>query len=158
MIPPRSESHGGGPSSHSPHHHRSIELEIPNDVREIERVVDAVRSECLLMSFDRRQLTLNVPVALTEALSNAILRGNGDDPSKVVRIRAWIDASVLVVEVADQGPGFDIDACTIDPTTPEYLEGEQGRGLFLMRKLMDDVERYVRGTENIVRLTLRRAS
>ena len=153
MNPPLSESPSGGPPST-----RRIDLEIPNDVREIERVVDLVQHECLLMSFTRRQLMLNVPVALTEALSNAILRGNADDPLKRVRVRAWIDHHRLIIEVADQGPGFDMDACTIDPTTPEYLEGEQGRGLFLMRKLMDEVERYVQGEENVVRLTLRRAS
>jgi serine/threonine-protein kinase RsbW len=153
MTSPLSGTPGGVP--HAP---RRIELEIPNDVREIERVVEAVRHECLLMRFGRRQVMLNVPVALTEALSNAILRGNADDPDKVVRIRAWIDAHSLIIEVVDQGPGFDIDECTIDPTTPEYLEGEQGRGLFLMRKLMDDVECLVQGTENVVRLTLRRAS
>jgi serine/threonine-protein kinase RsbW len=155
MTSPLSDSAGGMPP---PQAARRIDLEIPNDVREIERVVEAVRHECLLMRFGRRQVMLNVPVALTEALSNAILRGNGEDPDKVVRIRAWIDAHSLIIEVADQGPGFDIDECTIDPTTPEYLEGEKGRGLFLMRKLMDQVERYVRGAENIVRLTLRRAS
>lgn len=153
MMPPRSDASGG-----APHSARSIDLQIPNDVREIERVVDLVRQECLLMSFARQQIMLNVPVALTEALSNAILRGNREDPDKIVRVRVWIDAHALVIEVVDQGPGFDMDACTIDPTTPDHLEGEQGRGLFLMRKLMDEVERFVQGAENVVRLTLKRAS
>jgi serine/threonine-protein kinase RsbW len=155
MTPPPStdEARGGAPRES-----RRIDLEIPNDVREIERVVDLVRNECLLMRFDRRQLMLNVPVALTEALSNAILRGNGDDPRKRVRVRARVDHHLLVIEVVDQGPGFDLDACTSDPTTPEHLETEAGRGLFLMRKLMDEVERFVEGAENVVRLTLRRAS
>jgi serine/threonine-protein kinase RsbW len=137
---------------------RTIELEIPNDVREIERVVEIVRHECAVMQFGAHQLMLNVPVALTEALSNAILRGNADDPRKRVHVLARVDHAALIIEVTDEGTGFDIDECTIDPTTPDRLEKEQGRGLFLMRKLMDRVERFAGRPGNVVRLTLRRAS
>jgi len=101
---------------------------------------------------------LNVPVALTEALSNAILRGNRDDPAKRVRINVRVDRTTLVIEVIDEGTGFDIDECLIDPTTPDRLESEDGRGLFLMLKLMDSVERFSGRPGNVVRLTLRRAS
>jgi serine/threonine-protein kinase RsbW len=110
------------------------------------------------MQFASRQLMLNVPVALTEALSNAILRGNADDPRKRVRVHARVDRTGLVVEVIDEGAGFDLDACTIDPTLPENLENEDGRGLFLMQALMDRVERFAGRPGNGVRLTLRRAS
>ena len=64
----------------APDHSRVIELDIPNDVRFIERVVELVQRECRDLHFAQRQVMLNVPVALTEALSNAILRGNSDDP------------------------------------------------------------------------------
>ena len=111
------------------------------------------------MHFGARQVMLNVPVALTEALSNAILRGNADDPHKHVTIRARIDPVTLVVEVMDEGNGFDMDECLVDPTTPDRILSEQGRGLFLMRKLMDNVERFTgMPSGNVVRLTLRRAS
>ena len=109
------------------------------------------------MQYAARQLMLNVPVALTEALSNAILYGNADDPSKRVRVRARVDDVVLVVEVSDEGPGFDMNECTTDPTTPDHLEREDGRGLFLMRKLMDRVECVSSEPGNTVRLTLNRA-
>lgn len=137
---------------------RTIELDIPNDVREIERVVELIRRECAAMQFTSRQLMLNVPVALTEALSNAILRGNAEDPDKRVRVNARVDEVTLVVEVMDEGQGFDIDLCTVDPTTPDQLQREDGRGLFLMRKLMDRVEQIPGRGGNVIRLTLRRAS
>ena len=110
------------------------------------------------MRFGARQLTLNLPVALTEALSNAILRGNAEDPAKRVHIHGRLDKDTLVVEVTDEGSGFDLDACTIDPTRPERLESEEGRGLYLMRKLMDSVECLPPAPGSLVRLTLRRAS
>jgi serine/threonine-protein kinase RsbW len=55
--------------------------------------------------------------------------------------------------VEDEGGGFDLETCTEDPTTPENLEREDGRGLFLMQALMDRVER-LSGPANVVRLTL----
>ena len=110
------------------------------------------------MHFAPRQCSLNVPVALSEALANAMLRGNAEDPHKHVHVRVRVDADTLVVDVADEGTGFNLDACTIDPTEPDFLLGEQGRGLFLMRKLMDRVECLAEGSRNVVRMTLRRAS
>jgi serine/threonine-protein kinase RsbW len=133
----------------------AIEVWIPSDVGYIERVVEMIRRQVADMSFDDRHVMLNVPVALTEALSNAILRGNCEDPEKHVHIRAFLTAQRLVMEVRDEGRGFDIERCTRDPTSPENVEREDGRGLFLMRSLMDSVERYdERG--NVVRLTLNR--
>jgi serine/threonine-protein kinase RsbW len=139
----------------------SLQVDIPSDVAYIERVVELVRHPCVELSYNKHQLALNVPVALSEALSNAILRGNHEDPGKRVHVRADVDAIRLVVEIADEGDRFDLDANTRDATDVENLEREDGRGLFLMRKLMDDVERFdapsQRDTGNVVRLTLTRA-
>jgi serine/threonine-protein kinase RsbW len=135
---------------------RVIELDIPNDVRHIERVVERVQRECRALAYGPRQVMLNVPVALTEALSNAILRGNADDPSKHVHVRASVDANRLIVEVRDEGRGFDLDACTVDVGI-DTVEREDGRGLFLMRNLMDRVECVSARRGNTVRLTLNRA-
>jgi len=133
----------------------AIELQIPSDVRYIERVVALIMRQCEELSFPRQKCSLNVPVALAEALSNAILRGNKEDPRKHVRLRAAVDTRSLILEVADEGRGFDLDRCTRDPTAPENMMREDGRGLFLMRALMDRVERFNDGL-NVVRLTLNR--
>lgn len=146
----------GGPRPAAAPDARVVEVEIPSDVQEIERVVELVRRECEVMSFGQRQVMLNVPVALTEALSNAILRGNRDDPAKHVHVRASVDSEQLVIDVLDEGEGFDLDGCTLDPTTPDNVDREDGRGLFLMRSLMDRVERFGAARGNVVRLTLRR--
>ncbi len=68
-----------------------------------------------------------------------------------------MDDRELVVEVHDEGPGFDLAGLTNRPGDPGFVEREDGRGLYLMQSLMDRVEQYAapdRG--NVVRLTLRR--
>jgi serine/threonine-protein kinase RsbW len=131
----------------------SLDFTIPSDVQYIESVVGQVVARCEKLAFSRRHIVLNVPVALTEALSNAILRGNRDDASRAVVVRVEIDETRLVAEVRDEGDGFDLEACTADSTLPANLEREDGRGLFLMQKLMDTVERYSDGG-NVVRMVL----
>ena len=135
----------------------TMELDIPSEVRYIERVVDLVTRQCADFRYPQQVCSLKVPVALSEALSNAILRGNQDDASKHVQVRACMDASRIVLEVQDEGPGFDLDAYDPDPTTPDQLEREDGRGLFLMRRLMDRVEHVPNDRHGtLVRLTLQR--
>ena len=132
----------------------ALEVEIPSDVRYIERVVELVTRQCEEARIAAHYCSLNVPVALTEAISNAILYGNGENPEKHVRVRAQLDPVTLVLEVADEGTGFDLDSCTLDPTTPDNVDREDGRGLFLMRALMDSVERFD-NHGNVVRLVLK---
>jgi serine/threonine-protein kinase RsbW len=133
----------------------AFDLQIPSDVDYIEGVVELARQRCRELKFSPTKCSLNVPVALSEALSNAILRGNVATGGKEVRVRAIITDTDLVFEIVDEGPGFNFDECERDCTTPENLSKEEGRGLFLMRRLMDRVESF-RDEGNVVRLTLHR--
>lgn len=136
--------------------HFPMDVRIPSDVRFIEPIVGVVVRRCAEHALSPRACRFNVPVALTEAISNAILRGNLEDYSKGVRIRAMIDERALVLEVEDEGSGFDLEACVSDPDSEDNLVREDGRGLFLMCSLMDRVER-IPADSNVVRLTLHRA-
>lgn len=133
----------------------ALDLAIPSDVQQIEHVVERVTETCRALHMTPRQCSLNVPVALSEALSNAILRGNHEDRSKQVRLRATVSDAELVFDVIDEGPGFSLPAKTHDPTAPDRIQREDGRGLFLMRTLMDRVEQFT-DHGNVVRLTLHR--
>ncbi len=133
-----------------------IDVRIPSDVRFIEPIVGVVVRRCAEHAFSPRVCRLNLPVALTEALSNAILRGNHEDATKGVTIRATLDDRALVLEVEDEGTGFDLEECMVDPGRDGNLLREDGRGLFLMCSLMDRVEQ-VPTRANMVRLTLHRA-
>lgn len=151
------QSGGGGPEPTR----LALELEVPTDVRLIGRIVQLVSREVRELDFPAHLCSLNVPVALSEALSNAMLRGNADDPEKTVQVRMSVDDRRLVLEVLDEGRGFDLERCTQDPTTADNVLREDGRGLFLMRRLMDRVERYTESDtprRNVVRLTLYRPS
>jgi len=99
--------------------------------------------------------TYGKPVALTEALSNAILRGNADVTQRCVRIHCDVNRERVILEVVDEGSGFDLLACMQDPTSPENIVREDGRGLFLMARLMDRVESFT-NHGNVVRMTLHR--
>jgi len=80
----------------------------------------------------------SVRLALEEAVVNAIRHGNKADPSKKIHVEYVIDDARLVVNVADEGPGFDLDSVP-DPTAEENLEADHGRGILLMRVYMDEV-------------------
>ena len=131
----------------------ALDIEIPSDVKYIEQVVELATRECRELDLPPQKCSLNVPVALSEALSNAILRGNRNGKGKV-RLRAVIKDDSVVFEVTDEGQDFDMDKSRVEPTA-ENVTREEGRGLFLMYRLMDRVEHmYKRG--NTVRLTLLR--
>ena len=130
-----------------------LALRLPSDVAFVEEAVDLVARHLETRFADQRAIRFNVRVALSEALANAILYGNRSDPAKHVDVRARFGPQEIEIEVEDQGPGFD-PAALDDPTTPERLEGSDGRGIYLIRRLVDDV--HFAGRGNVVCMTLRR--
>jgi serine/threonine-protein kinase RsbW len=128
-------------------------LQLPSDLRFIEAAVGYLVGRCRSFSFNGSRLNLNFRVGVTEAIANAVLYGNQGDPGKIVRVEVALDLNRVVLRVVDEGPGFD-EAAVPDPTLPGNLHGTGGRGLFLIRKLMDEVEYNDRG--NVVRLVLLR--
>jgi anti-sigma regulatory factor (Ser/Thr protein kinase) len=130
----------------------SVVVELENDLTAIEHAVEYFVRWCDASCRDKRRLLLNFRVSLTEALSNAMLYGNGDDPEKTVRVELRMVSADLQVEVTDQGTGFD-PAGLPDPRMPENLTKPGGRGIFLMRKLVDEVRYNAAG--NSVTLILR---
>ena len=119
-------------------------LELPNDIRSIEHAVEYVTRHCTSCCEYARRLNLNFRVGLTEALSNAMLYGNNSDPEKSVRVEVAIKLEEVSVRVTDQGVGFD-PTTVPDPTLPANISKSGGRGIFLMKALMDEVQFNDRG-------------
>ncbi|MGA9116823.1 MAG: ATP-binding protein [Bacteroidota bacterium] len=92
-------------------------------------------------------------VSLTEAVNNAIIHGNRSDETKKVAIRCRILPGWLVMTVTDQGSGFRLSRVR-NPLMKKNLLRESGRGIFLMRTLMDRVEFRVQKTGSEVELWL----
>jgi serine/threonine-protein kinase RsbW len=78
-------------------------------------------------------------VSVTEAVNNAILHGNAADPKKRVRVRCEVLPGWLFFQIDDEGRGFKADHLR-NPLKEENLHRASGRGVFLMRTLMDKVE------------------
>lgn len=133
-----------------------LQWSIASDIREIDAIVAAVSEACVAAGFPTKVCRLNVPVALTEALANAIVRGNKSEVSRQVIVCAGIVDDTLCVEVTDEGAGFDLVAVRAMSDDPEWVNREDGRGVFLMHALMDRVETWC-DHGHTVRLVLRRA-
>ncbi len=79
-----------------------------------------------------------VQLALGEAVINAFRHGNQDDPGKVVRVKYLVTQAEVVIEVEDEGPGFDPSQVP-EPCGPDQIQRVSGRGLYLMRVYMSGV-------------------
>ena len=77
-------------------------------------------------------------ISCTEAVNNAIIHGNKYDPNKSVTIRCIIEKQSLTIRVKDEGKGFDPEGLQ-DPREGKNLLKENGRGVFLIRSLMDSI-------------------
>jgi serine/threonine-protein kinase RsbW len=131
-----------------------ISLRVPSDLQVVEEAVDVIARHCLASGLGSRAARFNLRVALSEALSNAIVYGNGQDPAKSVDVRVEVAERDIAVHVRDQGEGFD-PTIVPDPTLPDRVQRPDGRGLFLIRQLVDDVSFNDRG--NSICMILRRA-
>ena len=84
------------------------------------------------------ELAFGIDMAVREAVTNAIVHGNQEDEAKKVEVTFNCLEHALEIEVKDQGAGFD-PAKVPDPTAPENILKTSGRGNFLIRSFMDEV-------------------
>jgi serine/threonine-protein kinase RsbW len=103
-------------------------------LRLVEKAIDEISLELDMSD----EVYGNVLVATMEATNNAIIHGNNSDPSKLVKIEIQCLEKELKVHIEDQGNGFD-HMNVPDPTAPENLEKINGRGIFLMERLSDEI-------------------
>jgi len=113
------------------------DLNFPSEMdslRLVEKAIDELSMELDLSD----EVYGNVLVATMEATNNAIIHGNHSDPKKKVKIQILLAKKELKVHIEDQGHGFDYSSVP-DPTAPENLEKINGRGIFLMERLSDEI-------------------
>ena len=120
---------------------RSVDMKTDLDItadlqnlRKVEKLIDDLSMELDLSD----EIYGNVLVATMEATNNAIIHGSASNPNKRVFVRIAKKENQLVIHIEDQGKGFDYEKVP-DPTAPENLEKINGRGIFLMDRLSDEM-------------------
>ena len=116
----------------------SVKLVIPSEIRLVDLVHAASEKMAELAGFDADE-ALNVGLAVREAVINAILHGNEQDPSRQVQVTLTNEADGLRATVRDHGNGFDPQT-TPDPTDGTNRLRSSGRGLLLMEAFVDEVQ------------------
>ncbi|MCI0365956.1 MAG: ATP-binding protein [Phycisphaerales bacterium] len=124
-------------SAHSSSESFSGCFELHNRPEDIQRAERSVLSAIEQLEYDRASV-FAIRLALEEALNNAFKHGNKGDPAKQVRLHCRVDPKAVVIEIEDEGDGFDPHSVP-DPTEQENVEIPSGRGLTLMRAFMTEV-------------------
>ena len=115
----------------------TISITIPSELKELKHIEKLSVKVAKKTHLDEDQRD-NLSIAVTEVVGNAIVHGNKKNPEKTVTVTFDYNVRRITVTVQDQGDGFDPDALA-DPLDPKNLLKESGRGIFIMRSLMDDV-------------------
>jgi len=129
-----------------------LSLDVPSDLEYVGPAVELIADALPGGPLSPRRIRFNFRTAFAEALANAIAYGNHRDPGRLVRVRVEVARDAVRLHVTDEGNGFDPTGVP-DPTLPERLQREDGRGLFVLRSLVDQVAFNEKG--NSVCLTLR---
>jgi serine/threonine-protein kinase RsbW len=129
---------------------KTFNLEISSDSKYLSKV-DKLSAKVARYAKLDNSSSDDLGIVATELVNNAIYHGNKNDPNKKVRIVFSVNSDRIEIRIKDQGDGFNPDGLK-DPLAPENLLSESGRGIFLIRNLMDSLDfRFTdEGTETIV--------
>lgn len=119
-----------------------LEITIPNQTRYlgmVGKIGENMARELDATVCDREMLASQLNIVLTESIVNAIKHANATDPTKEVHVRINIHGSELSICVYDSGCGFDLSKIPNPCFDPDSLN-EKGRGIFIIRSVMDSVE------------------
>jgi len=135
----------------------TIAVRIPSRL-DLLAVLDRVtESVCQRLHFDDDTAS-QVSMSVIEAGTNAIQHGHGKDASKPLDVEFRLLPEALEVIVQDEGPGFDVAGVNGDITSPEHIFDARGRGIFIMRSCMDQVDFEFTGSGTRVRLLKKRTA
>ncbi len=115
-----------------------IHLVIGSQFEDIELVQIVVEESLRKLELDEAAAH-SISLAVREAVANAIKHGNQQNPEKRVEIDFGVEGGEVVIEVTDQGAGFDVSQVR-DPLRPDNLLRPNGRGLLFMNSFMDAID------------------
>ena len=130
-----------------------IDETLPTELAEVRRVQSEIKDALQANGFGERDM-FHVELAMEEALVNAMKHGNQLDADKRVYLQYAITPEQFDVRIEDEGVGFNPDDVP-DPTIPENLERACGRGLYMIRCFMSDVQYHGKG--NVVTMSKKKS-
>jgi serine/threonine-protein kinase RsbW len=120
------------------HESEAVERLLDSTLSSVDHAEEIAAAMAQILGFDEDDL-MKIGIAVREAVVNAIVHGNRYNEHKKVRFSVVKNSQRLTVRVADEGEGFDFDNLP-DPLAPENLMRTSGRGIFLIRSFMDELE------------------
>ncbi|OQX57041.1 ATP-binding protein [candidate division KSB1 bacterium] len=116
----------------------TVRLIVPSRFEIVEELTLLIERITEQMHFDSDDRD-NIVIAVTEAVSNAIIHGNRNDEEKKVQISIVTSDKKITIRVKDEGEGFDPNKLA-SPLEPNNILKENGRGIFILHSLMDKVK------------------
>jgi len=117
--------------------HWSYDKFLPSDLEAGHAAIEELMTALGAATWEGMDL-FRIQMAIEEAVVNAIEHGNKKDPNKKIRLVFDVTPEKAVMEISDEGAGFD-HRNVADPTTEDLVDKPRGRGVMLMRELMDEV-------------------
>jgi serine/threonine-protein kinase RsbW len=124
-----------------------VSIVLESALKSVETIEETAEMYARQAGFDE-DTACQIAMVTREAAVNAVLHGNKKDPNKRVTAGFEVTEDDLRIQISDEGPGLDPETLP-DPLAPENILKPSGRGVFLMRAIMDEVEfrRLAPGTE-----------
>jgi serine/threonine-protein kinase RsbW len=129
---------------------QNYQVTIPSVLDEIKTVELLAEKAADRMQFNEDEKD-SLAIAVTEAVNNAIIHGNKQDKNKKVFVEFVFEGKKIIVKVKDQGKGFNPNKLS-DPIAPENLLKESGRGIFILKALMDEVKFEFEKNGTVIRM------
>lgn len=130
-------------------------ISVPSQPAFINELVYFISASAVIVGYADHDLDTNIKLALVESITNAMEHGNKWDEAKQVTIELRLSPDDLTATISDQGEGFDHTE-RFDPTQPDTMMDERGRGIFLINAIMDQVRYHGKG--NSVTISKQRAT
>lgn len=125
-------------------------LVIKSNVNELAKVATITEEICERCGLIEDEID-DISIAVTEAVNNAIKHGNKEDSTKSIEIVFQIETEKIKIRIKDEGEGFRLEEVR-DPRKNENLLKDDGRGILIMRTLMDEVKVLTEDEGNVLQL------
>jgi serine/threonine-protein kinase RsbW len=133
----------------------NIIVTIPKDTRHlpiIGRVCEKVAQEINCAEELHKTLSNNLAIVLTEGLVNAIKYGSNGQLDNEIHFCINVTGNKMVIRIYDKGIGFDLNSIRPPNFTKSRLE-DKGRGIYILRSLMDEVKYHKENDWNVLEMT-----